>query len=579
MRRALEYDLISLLKSLGAEEVSEPHEGALLVRVNWRRLPGLIQGLLREVGPEGVRHSTCVGIDARPLNSSFKVLHILALDKVRKYLIVEVGVREDRVSVPSITPLMPAANWAEREAMDLLGIRFEGHPEPYRLILPDDWPEGVYPLRKDFPYNRKLSQLLKGSGRLSNEPRSFSANYLVRQEEGWVRYAAVPFGPYHPALHEPEYFEVLVEGERVIDARYRGFFVHRGMEKLAESRMTVNQIPFLAERICGICGYTHACAYCQAVEAAAGIDVPERALYIRSILLEIERLHSHLLWLGIACHLLGFDTGFMHSWRIREKLMWLAERLTGNRKTYGMNLVGGVRRDILEYRKNLILRTLKELRREFREFVDSLTSNKAFLRRCEGVGVLPYDRAVAYSTVGPTARGSGRNIDVRRDHPYAAYKDLDFRVPVHKGGDVLSRALVRIEEIFESVWIIEQALDKLPGGPLREENIRVEPGAEGLGYTEAPRGENVHYVMLGRRNSVYRWRPRASTYNNLPAVPEMLKGYTVADAPLIVASIDPCFSCTERVVIIDVESGKKKVLSEEEFNALSVKASRRCLRE
>ena len=534
-----------------------------VVTVTRDSLPKVVLYLLKEAGIPEAQLSTVVGIDETPIKGFLSVTYWVSSNAgsgdvwigVRAYLTLDDPV------IRSVTPQHPGANWYERENRDLLGIVPEGHPDPRRLVLPDDFPDGVYPLRKDYDYRRK------DFSKPSYPFRMPSKDTII-----------VPFGPYHVACDEPFHFRLFVKGEEIIDAEYRGFYNYRGIEKIAESRLTYDQIPFIAERICGICGYTHACAYCQAVEAAAGIDVPERALYIRSILLEIERLHSHLLWLGIACHLLGFDTGFMHSWRIREKLMWLAERLTGNRKTYGMNLVGGVRRDILEYRKNLILRTLKELRREFREFVNSLTSNKAFLRRCEGVGVLPYDKAVAYSTVGPTARGSGRNIDVRRDHPYAAYKDLDFRVPVHKGGDVLSRALVRIEEIFESIWIIEQALDKLPGGPLREENIKVEPGAEGLGYTEAPRGENVHYVMLGKHNRVYRWRPRASTYNNLPAVPEMLKGYTVADAPLIVASIDPCFSCTERVVIIDVGSGKKEVLSEEEFNALSVKASRRCLR-
>ena len=533
----------------------------VVVDVGREDLPRVVLYLLKEAGMPEAQLSTVIGIDETPIKGFLSVTYWVSSNAesgdvwvgVRAYL------RPDDPTIESITPKHPGANWYERENRDLLGIVPKNHPDPRRLILPDDFPEGVYPLRKDYDYRRK--DITKPSYPF----RMPSKDTII-----------VPFGPYHVACDEPFHFRLFVKGEEIVDAEYRGFYNFRGIEKIAESRLTYDQAAFIAERICGICGFTHSTAYCEAVEAAAGIDVPERALYIRSILLEIERLHSHLLWVGIACHLLGFDTGFMHAWRIREKVMWLAERLTGNRKTYGMNLVGGVRRDILEYRKELVLRTLRELRREFKELVDSLTSNKVFVRRCEGVGVLPYDKAVAYSTVGPLARGSGRNFDVRRDHPYAAYGDLDFKVPVYREGDVLARAMVRIDEVFESIWIIEQALDKLPGGPLREENIRLEPGAEGLGYTEAPRGENVHYVMMGNDNRVYRYRARAATYNNLPVAPEMLKGYTVADAPLIVASIDPCFSCTERVVIIDVRSGKKKVLSEEEFNALSVKASRRC---
>lgn len=510
--------------------------------------------LLKEAGIPEAQLSTVVGTDEVPIRGALSVTYWISSNAesediwigVRTYLSPEEPV------IKSVTPSHPGANWYERENKDLLGIIPEGHPDPRRLILPDDFPEGVYPMRKDYDYRRK--EFI--------EPRY---PFRMPSKDTMI----VPFGPYHVACDEPFHFRLLVKGEEIIDAEYRGFYNYRGIEKIAESRLTYDQTAFIAERICGICGFTHSTAYVQAVEAAAGVEVPERARYIRTIMLEIERLHSHLLWLGIACHLLGFDTGFMHAWKVRERVMWLAERLSGNRKTYGMNLVGGVRRDILEYRKDLILKTLDTLEREFKALIDSLMSNRTFIRRCEGIGVLPYGKAVAYSVVGPLARASGRRIDVRKDHPYAAYGDLDFKVPTRREGDVLARALVRISEVFESIWIIKQALDQLPGGPLREENIKLEPYAEGLGYTEAPRGENVHYVMLGSENKVYRHRARAATYNNLPAVPIMLRGYTVADAPLIVASIDPCFSCTERVVIIDIKTGKKKVLSEEEFNALS----------
>ncbi len=501
--------------------------------------------------------STHVATDERLINGHFVVTYWISVNAERGdvWIGIRAYVPPSDSKVPSLTPQYPGANWYEREARDLLGIEPVGHPDPRRLVVPDDLPKNFHPLRKEVKYYEKVF----------TEP-SFEFKKPRKYE------IVVPFGPYHVALDEPAHFRLYVKGEEIVDVDYRGFYNHRGIEKLAESRLTYNQIPFIAERICGICGFTHSTAYCQAVETAAKIEVPDRARYIRTIMLEIERIHSHLLWIGVACHLVGFDTGFMHAWRIRERIMWLAERLSGNRKTYGMNLVGGVRRDILEYRKKLILDALRELRKEYKQFVDMLVSTKTFIKRCEGVGVLPRDKAQAYGTVGPTARGSGRRIDVRKDHPYAAYKELDFRVPVYSEGDVLARAMVRIEEVLESIWIIEQALDKLPGGHLLADVFEVPPHREALGYTEAPRGENVHYVRTGHYNRVYRWRVRASTYNNLPAVPEMLRGYTVADAPLIIASIDPCYSCTERVVIIDVRSGEKRVLSEEEFNALSRKS-------
>ncbi|MCD6503542.1 MAG: NADH-quinone oxidoreductase subunit C [Euryarchaeota archaeon] len=506
--------------------------------------------------------ATMVGTDERPLRGKMSVTFWIntLTDSMNVFIGVRTYLEEDNLEYDSVSKDVPGANWYEREIYDMLGVVPRGHPDLRRLILPDDWPDNVYPLRKGFKY--------------TESPVSYP-NYSFTYTEERPSCAIVPLGPYHVSLDEPAHFKLYVRGEEIVGCDYKGFYSHRGVEKIAESRLTYEQVNFIAERICGICGYTHSTAYCQAIERISKIEVPERAEYIRTLLLEIERIHSHLLWLGVASHLVGFESGFMDAWRIRERIMWLAERLTGNRKTYGMNVIGGVRRDLLDYRKDLVTKTVKELKKEYKEFVDRLTSIKSFIRRCEGIGVLKYDKARAYGVLGPTGRGSGRNIDVRRDHSYAAYKDVDFKVPVYKEGDVLSRALTRIDEVFESIWIIEQVLDSIPGGDVIAEYTEIPQYEEGLGYTEAPRGENVHYVMTGEKNMVYRFRVRAPTYANLQAVPEMLKGYTVADAPLIIASIDPCYSCTERVTIIDVRDCKTMTLDEYEFNMLSVKASKR----
>ncbi len=541
--------------------VVKPTSNQVIVLMDRNVAPKAVLFLLKESGIPEPQLSTVVGTDERPIRGMFSVIYWISINAQGGdvWIGVKTYIPENNPAIESITPRHPGANWYERELKDLLGITPINHPDPRRLVLPDDFPEDIYPLRKEFNYKSRMRIETRGY-----EFKKPGKDAII-----------VPFGPYHIACDEPFHFRLFVRGEEIVDADYRGFYNFRGIEKIAESRLTYEQVSFIAERICGICGFVHSTAYCQAVEAALGVDVPDRARYIRTILLEIERIHSHLLWMGIACHLVGFDTGFMHSWRIREKVMWLAERLTGNRKTYGMNIIGGVRRDILEYRKKLVLSVLNDIKREYKSFIDMLTSTKSFIKRCEGVGVLPYDKALAYSTVGPTARGSGRNIDVRRDHPYAAYKDLDFKVPVYRDGDVLSRALVRIDEVWESIWIIEQALDQLPGGPIKAEVEKIESYREALGYDEAPRGENIHYVMLGPGNRVYRYRVRAATYNNLPAVPEMLKGYTIADAPLIIASIDPCFSCTERVIVVDAKSGKVKVYTDREFNYLSIRKSKK----
>ncbi len=531
-----------LRKPISGCPVLRLDQRAVLVEVSPSKLRK-VAGLLFK---DGCYYSTGMGVDERPVNHRFAVYHVFNCERTGEYVILKVPAVPPGHSVPSITPAVRGAEWAEREAHDMVGVVFEGHPNLERLILPEDWPEGVYPLRKDFPYDKKVRGKFENLENQREGTGGTHANDVMR----------VPLGPYHPLLHEPEYFELYVKGDRIVGASYRGFHVHRGMEKLAESRMTVNQIPFLAERICGICGCTHSVAYCQAVEDAAGVDVPERALYIRTLMLEIERIHSHLLWFGVACHLLGFDSGFMHFWRAREYVMDIAEIITGNRKTYGISLVGGVRRDLTKRKAEKTLELLKKAEKESKQIIEGVSGMTELLERMEGVGILKKNEGREIGVVGPVARASKIDTDVRRDHPYAAYGDLDFRVPVYDGCDVLSRFMVRVDETFESFSMVRQIIDNMPGGEIMNEDYDLPFFRFGIGATEAPRGEDVHMVLLGGGNQIYRWHPRAPTYNNLPAIPIMLDGEDLADAPVIMASIDPCFSCTDHVSIVDAESGR-----------------------
>ncbi|MEM4788314.1 MAG: NADH-quinone oxidoreductase subunit C [Ignisphaera sp.] len=489
---------------------------------------------------EGVFLRTMMASDERKVNGFLKLYYIFGLDKHHKNIVIEVLVPEEDPVVSSVADIVKSIDWYEREAQDLMGIKFSGRA-PRKFVLPDDWPENVYPLRKDYSIH-DLTKLYKPS--VVAHAKEVEAEAVV----------IVPIGPYHPALHEPEYFELYVRGEKVVDTRYIGFMVHRGIEKLGES-MKYDQVPFLAERICGICGFVHSTSYCQAVEKALKIDVPERAEYIRSIILEIERIHSHLLWIGVAFHLLGYDTGFMHAWRIREQVMILAELLTGSRKTYGINIVGGVRRNIDEDKIKKSLEVLDKVEKEFKNFVDISLSVPQVRARLRGTGYLPKSDAIALSLVGPTTRGSGVPRDVRRDYPYAAYKHVSVEPITRSEGDNMARAEVRIEETFQSITLLRQLLDKLPKGGIAAESWEVEPYRFGIGAVEAPRGEVIHAIITGMY-SPYRWRVRAPTYQNLPAVPIMLKGSDLADAPITIASIDPCFSCTDRAFVINIRSGK-----------------------
>ncbi|HEX59849.1 MAG TPA: NADH:ubiquinone oxidoreductase [Methanomicrobia archaeon] len=387
------------------------------------------------------------------------------------------------------------------------------------------------------------------------------------------RFATVPIGPYHPALKEPELFKLKVEGETVVDVDIRIGYNHRGIEKLSES-MTYHQITFLVERICGICSNIHPLCYVQAAEAIAGIEPPERALYIRTIIEELERIHSHLLWLGIGAHIIGFDTLFMWVWKIREPVLDIFEAVCGNRQTYAMMKIGGVRRDIKEEHTQMILKIMDETERATRSVINMVLEDPVARARLEGVGVLTKEDARKYCTVGPTARGSGLNIDARKDHPHAAYDLVDFKVPVMTEGDVLAKTVVRLEEILESISIIKQALDAMPSGDIATEFKEMPPG-EGVGMAEAPRGEDIHYLKSNGTNMPERHKIRAPSYMNIPSLKPQLMNYEIADAPIIIASIDPCFSCTDRITVVDARDGKSKTLSWDELVYLSRRKTRR----
>ncbi len=544
--------------------------GKAVIYVSREALPKAISYVL---GVLGGRLATVVGSDERSLCGHYVVYYPIALDFTEEFVVESVGkcwaviaslIPPEDPRFPSVTPESPAANWGEREVRDLLGLEPVGHPDPRRLVLPDDWPDGVYPLREDMDYTYRPPP----RGRPTYE---FQPSRRVVEGSSVVE---LPVGPIHPASDEPGQFRLYVDGEEVVDFDYRLFHVHRGVEKLGVSRMTYNQIPFLAERICGICGYSHSCCYCQAVEEAFGVEVPERAEYIRSVMLEIERIHSHLLIVGLGLHLAAFDWGFMQLFRVRERIMDLAEVLTGNRKTYGMNIVGGVRRDFTRDRIEKAVKVLKEFRREYLEVLNIILSNRSVLDRLDSIGVLEPGVARDLGVLGPTARGSGLRIDVRVDHPYAAYRSLPLEVVVESGCDVLARHAVRLKEVLVSLDIVEHALDSIPKGPILAERVEPAPHVRGLSSIEAPRGETFHFILSGKYSRLIRWKVRAPTYNNWSAMPHMCRGYTVADVPLILTSIDPCYSCTERALVIDVRSGVKHLISWSELTHLSRKASK-----
>ena len=398
---------------------------------------------------------------------------------------------------------------------------------------------------------------------------------------------SVPIGPVHPSLKEPMTFNFEIYGERIEKVNLVPGDNHRGIEFMGRQRNPI-QIIYLAERICGICSAAHPFAFCRAVENAAGIEIPERAQYIRVIIAELERIHSHILWAGVAAHEVGFDSVLFLSWKAREEVLDLLEYLTGNRINYGIYMIGGVRRDINEEQIPRIRKTLGYYKDIYSKIEDIFLNDPTIALRTKNVGVLTKEDALRLSAVGPTARASGINKDVRQDQPYSAYADLEVKAITPDiltgvvNGDVYDRIIVRLLELVQSIQIIEQCLENMPSGEIVAEKKLVKllnqlkkAKGEGIGRHEAPRGECIHYVKLNESELPEVWKARAPTYNNLMSWVPMLLGQQIADIPIVIASIDPCIACMDRVTILNKNNGQKSMLTKKDLHELSVQKTRR----
>lgn len=367
----------------------------------------------------------------------------------------------------------------------------------------------------------------------------------------------IPIGPYHPLQEEPEFFRLHVEGETVTGIDIELGYNHRGIEKLSEAKH-FDQAIFLVERICGICSTSHPFAFVNAVEDLAGIEVPERVKYIRSVVGELERIHSHLLWLGLAGHFLGYNTVWMWSWKYREPIIDVFEKISGNRQHYAMMKIGGVRRDIDPADIPWIDKTLSEFTHALDLFKGAILDDPVIHARTKGIGVLTPQDIKDYAAVGPLARASGVKIDVRKDAPYAAYGMVDWNVQVYEGGDIFAKAVLRVLEMYESVKIIKQCLNalKTAKGPI-DLNVKEIPSGEGIGRHEAPRGECFHYIRSDKTNRPVRHKVRAPSFMNVATNEKAVIGHHISDALLILAAVDPCYCCTERVSVVDNGTSKK----------------------
>jgi len=364
----------------------------------------------------------------------------------------------------------------------------------------------------------------------------------------------IPIGPYHPLQEEPEFFSLTVDGEKVVSIDVQIGYNHRGIEKLSEIK-TFDQSTFVIERICGICSTSHPFAYTRAVEDIIPVEVPERAKYIRTIIAEGERIHSHLLWLGLAGHFLGYNTVYMWVWKLREEILDVMEILSGNRNNYAMFKPGGIRRDIKSEDIPVVIKKIDSIVPTLSMLKKAIIDDPVIHARTKGIGILSKEDSINYCALGPTSRASGVARDVRKDSPYGAYGKIDWDMIVTHNGDVFDKVVVRVLEVFESIKIMKNCLLNLPAGEI-DLNIKNIPPGEGIGHIEAPRGECFHYVKSDGTNSPVRHKVRAPTFMNLPTYKATVVGESISDATIILAAIDPCYCCTERMAVYNTKKNK-----------------------
>ncbi|HME54509.1 MAG TPA: NADH-quinone oxidoreductase subunit C [Candidatus Lokiarchaeia archaeon] len=510
-----------------APQVQPIAKGKVFIQVEPSLLKGIVKGLIEKDELTGLIAIT--GVD---LGDTIEVMHHLRT--METIFTIRTLVSKENPELETIIDLLPGANLHEKEVTDLMGVKFTGNLFDGHFLLSEAWPKDNFPLRKDAEIP-SIDDLIKNPV-VIDEPESIP---------GEEKYLNITIGPQHPALLEPERFQLHVEGEIVIGVTPRLGYVHRAVEKACESR-TYMQDVYLVERICGICNACHVTTFCQSVENILGTEVPARGRYLRTIAAELNRIHSHMLLFGHAGLEIGFQTLFQYTWRDREAVMDLIEILTGNRVNMAYITLGGVRRDVTDTLKDRIRTDLAKLEQRM-PFYKNLYENELSLRaRLKGVGIISREDALKLCVVGPVARASGVKIDVRKDDPYAAYDEIPFNIVTYNDCDSLARLKIRVDEIYESIHIIDYALEHLPDGPIRVRVPRSVPAGEAVSRVEAPRGELFYYVKANGTQSPERVKVRTPTFANILSFVHMAKGINVADVPPAFVSLDPCFSCTDR---------------------------------
>jgi len=468
--------------------------------------------------------------DEREQFKNFRLNYIFSIEAQDLFVIVRAPVSPEHSQFPSVAAHMISANWAEREIHDTFGLKPIGHPNLKRLWAQPDWPPNTFAMRKDFSLQSQVPRV--------------EGDFEFRHVEGEGVFE-IPVGPVHAGIIEPGHFRFSVAGEPIINLQIQLYYTHKGTEKLCEG-LSAEKALHISERISGDSTFAHSTAFCHAIERLAGVETPERAQFLRMFFLELERIYNHLSDIGMIANDVAFLVGYAHAMRLREDVMKLNEKLTGSRLLRGLNVLGGVRRDVPETVYSEVRDTLQHVRRELEELADLLWSSASVMDRLETTGVLTEKTAKDVGIVGIAARASGIDRDCRRDHLHLRYRQIDFKVPVYTTGDVYARTRVRVDEVFESILMIDQILGQISAGPIRVLIEKIPANAHALGYAEGWRGPIVQAIQTDNEGKISRYKVDDPSFHNWPALVFAVQGNIVPDFPLINKSFNLSYSGNDR---------------------------------
>lgn len=520
--------ITEILKKYIPPETSANAYGNLVVfEVHTNTLQSVCEKLFYN---DGLPLKTVVATDERVEHGVFKIFYTFGVPGSNAFLAPYITLRNTE-EFPSMTSVLPQVAFYEREIKEFFGLAPIGHPAPKRWFLHNTWPEGIYPLRKDFHWNTRPQEAL------------VPYDFATTQGEGVFE---IPVGPVHAGIIEPGHFRFSMAGEEIISLEPRLGFVHKGIEKLFETLPLDRQIS-LSEHVSGDTSFTHSLGFCNAIESLAKISVPERAHYLRVIYSELERLANHIGDVGLILLGTAFNFGSAQGARLREVVMQMHERLTGSRFLRGVNAIGGVTKDVNDQETIHLFSDLDTIQKEFTQLMSIVDKNLTIFNRLAKTGTLPLKTAKDLGAVGIVAKGSGIAMDARKDFPYAVYNSLSFEIETETSGDVYARFRVRVKEICSTLSLLRETLTKLPKGPTQiEQTIQLAPSSYAVSITEGWRGDIVYFVATDSSGTISRVHVRDASFLNWPLFIQFAPGNVVLDFPLMNKSCNLSYSGNDK---------------------------------